>query len=259
MSAVSFPKSLGRSSQETFAVITLRWLREQRQAIVDLIIMLSLSVFTFFIFLDANITEAFFEYTRRHEAANVDDKTVALLFVIAIFLPIFALRRWNESTRRLHQANTDSLTGLFNRRKGGETLELEIARAHRHQRPLSIILFDLDCFKAVNDKHGHLAGDRVLKTVARTIRGKMRSFDTLVRWGGEEFLVIAVETDGAGARQVAERLRQTVEERFRRDSIHVTASFGVAQLEENDDLNALYRRVDEKLYEAKSAGRNKVA
>ncbi len=252
-------KSERQLSPEPFVVAILRWFREQRQAIYDLIGLFILFILTFIVLINTNFTEAFFAFTRKYEALNLDDMLVVLSIVLAIYLPIFALRRWTESTKRLHQANTDSLTGLFNRRKGRETLALEIVRAQRHHRPLSIIFFDIDHFKEINDKHGHLVGDRILRQVAKVVLEKVRSIDTLARWGGEEFMLISPETGRDEACQVAERLRQNIEQRFVRNPIRVTASFGIAQLQENDDLNALYRRADDKLYEAKSAGRNRVA
>jgi diguanylate cyclase (GGDEF)-like protein len=204
-------------------------------------------------------TEAFYKFTRKHEYLQIDDLILTLGTAFSFYLTIFALRRWAEATKRLGQANTDILTGLFNRRKGWDVLEFEIARAKRYHRPLSLIMFDIDHFKAVNDTYGHLVGDRILRLVTKTIQEKLRNTDILVRWGGEEFMVISPETGLDEAREAAERLRKEVASCSIQNNIHTSASFGVVQLQEDDDFNALFQRVDEKLYVAKSTGRNRVA
>ena len=119
-------------------------------------------------------------------------------------------------------------------------------------------MLDLDHFKEINDRNGHLAGDRVLRSVAQTIQEQMRNMDILMRWGGEEFIVVSVETDQAEARQVAERLRAAIEASPHQNNVHPTGSFGITQLQDDGTLDSFLRRVDDKLYEAKSSGRNKV-
>lgn len=243
---------------ESVVVALFRFYRENRQAIHDSISLIVLSIFTFVLIASCDITEQFYNFTRAHEEYDLDEIVLLTLFVTTIFLPIFTIRRWSESIQRLHLATTDSLTGLFNRRYGADTLDLEIARANRYHRPLSIILFDIDHFKIVNDIHGHLAGDQVLRTVAKTASNTLRNVDILVRWGGEEFLLISPETEEEEARQIAERLRKEIELAPIKGKFHVTASIGVAQLLEGDLLNDLILRADKKLYEAKSTGRNRV-
>jgi GGDEF domain-containing protein len=174
-------------SPEPNVVKYFRLYRENRQAILDLIAILVLSTFTYILLAAINFTEMFYNFTRVYEKYNLDEVVILTLIVLAIYLPIFAVRRWRESVQRLRLANTDSLTGLFNRRKGVDTLELEIARAHRYHRPLSVILFDIDHFKAINDLHGHLVGDQVLRIIAKTALEKLRNVDITVRWGGEDF------------------------------------------------------------------------
>lgn len=250
---------LQQNARESASPMRYQVLNENRAAIRDLVILSILSIFTF-IFLALNdFTELFFEFTRSHEGYNLDEVIFLGLLVLAIYLPVFAIRRWSESIQRLKQANIDSLTGLISRRKGEDTLDLEMARARRYQRPLSIIMFDIDHFKAVNDQHGHLAGDQVLRAIAKTAQEKLRTVDIPIRWGGEEFLVISPESDRQAALQLAERLRREIERTSAREDMQVTASFGVAQLQENDSHNSFFLRADTKLYEAKAAGRNKVA
>jgi diguanylate cyclase (GGDEF)-like protein len=235
----------------------INWIRENRQATYDLICLFILSILTYILSHVFAITEAFYAFTRKYEAYQLDELTFSILIII-FYLAIFAVRRWSEAAERLRLANTDGLTGLFNRRKGWEVLQLEIARARRYHRPLSLIMFDLDHFKEINDTHGHLVGDHVLGLISKIVHEQMRNTDILMRWGGEEFMIISVETDEAEARQIAERLRTAIESCSLQTVIHPTGSFGTTQLQENDTFDTLLRRVDDKLYEAKTSGRNKV-
>jgi len=180
---------------------------------------------------------------------------MAAVTLCSLCLAWFALRRWRDAAR---QASTDSLTGLANRRGGRELLEREVRRASRYDRPLSLILFDLDRFKAVNDRYGHAAGDRVLRAVARAAARAVRDTDRVIRWGGEEFVVVCAETGQNEAGQLAERLRRRIERlRLGRQRL-VTASFGVATFCAGEDAAALSERADKALYRAKHGGRNRV-
>ncbi len=160
---------------------------------------------------------------------------------------------------RLHDlAYTDVLTSLPNRRELEESLEHTAAASNELEQPLSVVFFDLDDFKSVNDVHGHAVGDDVLTEVGDVLRTLMRSKDTFGRWGGEEYLVVAPGTRHEQALEFAERLRLGVEAHVFVHGIHVTASFGVATSEGKADARALLSRADERLYRAKHAGRNRV-
>lgn len=171
------------------------------------------------------------------------------------------LKAANEKLRAL--AHKDGLTGLYNHRYFQEILDKEVKRAIRHQRPLSLIMFDLDYFKKVNDSYGHGVGDIVLKEIGILIQNKARINDIVARYGGEEFAVIAPETDVQGGNVLAERIRKTVEEmKIRTDSVtvKVTISVGVAVylpgkkiIQKTEILNA----ADSALYKSKRTGRNK--
>lgn len=166
-----------------------------------------------------------------------------------------------EELRRL--AITDGLTGAYNRRHLIDSLEKEVARAHRYGRSLSILLFDLDHFKKVNDTYGHLAGDRVLEEVGARLRSRfLRQGDLFARFGGEEFVVVLSETGGEEARIAAERLRTTIGESpflVEGKSIPVTVSVGVAELGPGvETCDALLGQADENLYRAKRGGRDRV-
>ncbi len=158
-----------------------------------------------------------------------------------------------------YQANHDILTGLFNRKKFHEIYNKEIRREKRYANNLSIILFDLDHFKLFNDDFGHDIGDMALKAVANISQRVIREQDTLVRWGGEEFIVLLPETNIEGANAVAQKMRKEIEA-FRDDELprNITASFGITCFIEGDDSNTFVKRVDTALYKAKDAGRNTV-
>jgi diguanylate cyclase (GGDEF)-like protein len=156
----------------------------------------------------------------------------------------------------------DGLTQVFNRRSFDESLERELSRCRRYGRTLSLALIDIDKFKHINDEYGHLAGDAVLKEVASTIRRRVRREDVLARFGGEEFALLTPEIDLKGAQSMAEKVRKVVEKHrfvFDGETISVTISCGVSTLgKKGDDAQALIARADERLYEAKERGRNRV-
>lgn len=160
-------------------------------------------------------------------------------------------------------ASTDSLTGLHNRRHFIELAKREFGRAQRHQRPLVAIMLDIDHFKQVNDAYGHAVGDQVLKIVTERCQKTVREIDILGRYGGEEFVVLLIETDLNGARIVAERLRKCVAEppiNTDGGALTITVSVGVGILDkECPDLDHLLQRADQALYVSKQAGRNRVS
>ena len=164
-----------------------------------------------------------------------------------------------ELARKLdNRATTDPLTGLFNRRKFDQALSAEILRAHRYGTPLSLIMYDADRFKTINDNFGHLAGDAVLIKLSRHVSSRLRASDVLARWGGEEFVILCPGSDAAMAAQLAESMRTQIETLPFKDTGAVTCSFGVAQFMDGDTPEALIARTDEALYRAKSTGRNRV-
>lgn len=155
-------------------------------------------------------------------------------------------------------AITDGLTGITNRQELGRLLENEMARAARYASPLTLIMYDLDHFKHINDRFGHNTGDDVLKTVAGLVDDNLRGIDLHGRWGGEEFMVLLPQTGLDAARKVAEKLRHTIADHRFEGPGSITASFGVAQLAPGEDARQLAQRVDEALYRAKALGRNRV-
>jgi diguanylate cyclase (GGDEF)-like protein len=161
------------------------------------------------------------------------------------------------------QAQTDYLTGLFNRRNFVDLAERELERAIRFQRPLSLLMIDVDHFKAINDTWGHGVGDFVLQNVARLMNETLRSMDILGRTGGEEFAAVIVETDGTEAFDVAQRLCATVANTEiappGAGSIHVTVSIGLSQLNGREiPFDSLLNEADQAMYTAKKRGRNRL-
>jgi len=167
---------------------------------------------------------------------------------------------YHEEVFRL--STIDGLTQIWNRRYFMDQLGREFARARRYGRPLSVVLMDLDRFKRINDRHGHLCGDHVLKQLAAILRANLRQEDVPGRYGGEEFAVVLPEVDAGGARKLADKIRRligTARFQFERESIRVTVSIGVATLTtETVQVDDLLGRADERLYEAKRRGRNRV-
>jgi diguanylate cyclase (GGDEF)-like protein len=157
-----------------------------------------------------------------------------------------------------HQASTDVLTGAFNRQRFDQELSSQIERSRRYDVPLSLILLDVDHFKSVNDRLGHLAGDKVLIQIASLTRETVRSGDIHARWGGEEFVVLAPGTERLGACQLAEKLRRTIEGYAFLGVGAITCSFGVVQFHPSDTAETLLARADGLLYRAKFNGRNRV-
>ncbi|WP_456402019.1 diguanylate cyclase [Hydrogenimonas sp.] len=156
-------------------------------------------------------------------------------------------------------AHTDKLTGTINRHRGIELLEHEIKRAQRYGHPFSLIYFDIDHFKKINDTYGHATGDTVLVKATETIRNNLRATDSLIRWGGEEFLILLPETALNDAVHLAQKLREHIEKRSTDIPVPITASFGVASWEEEQTLDTMIHRADTKMYEAKKLGRNRIA
>jgi diguanylate cyclase (GGDEF)-like protein len=182
---------------------------------------------------------------------------IALLYVLSDSKE--QMQRSREAASALTVvAGTDELTGLANRRTLSRILEREMARSDRHLAPLSVVIVDLDHFKAVNDTHGHAAGDLVLQRVADVLGESVRAGDVAGRWGGEEFLILAVDASADRAVALAERCRRGIRELSIPGVGRVTASFGVASHVVGDTFESLVARADDALYAAKANGRDRV-
>jgi diguanylate cyclase (GGDEF)-like protein len=178
-----------------------------------------------------------------------------LAILLFVYFPMRAWQRAEARTRFL--AEHDALTGVLNRYAAVAVFEREQASASRYDLPLSLLLLDIDHFKRINDRYGHGRGDDVLRRLTSLLAESIRASDVLVRWGGEEFVIIAPHTDPAGAAELAEKLRETVEETNFPIPEVVTISLGVAQSRPRDTLRTVADRADAALYRAKTEGRNR--
>jgi len=173
-----------------------------------------------------------------------------------ILLDITQRKRAEERVNTM--AITDGLTGITNRQAFGQLLEKEMERATRYASPLSLIMYDLDHFKRINDCFGHNTGDDVLKTIASLVSSNIRGIDLHGRWGGEEFMVLLPHTGLEAASEVAEKLRSLIAGHYFEKLGTITASFGVVELAPGESSRSLVQRVDDALYRAKKRGRNRV-
>jgi polar amino acid transport system substrate-binding protein len=199
----------------------------------------------------------------------VDNSTiykVGIPLIIVIIIIIIANLKLSKEVRRrklaestLHSiANTDELTGLFNRRKMIKILVDGILLSKRYERPISIIFFDIDNFKSINDTFGHAVGDDILKEISAIVKENIRTTDSFGRWGGEEFLIILPETSRENAQRTAENLREIIFGTSFKVCSQISCSFGVSQLREEDTKKSFITRADESMYYVKKNGKNGV-
>jgi len=156
------------------------------------------------------------------------------------------------------QAKIDPLTGAFNRLGIEEAISLGLQDWHKYRKPLSLIMIDIDHFKQVNDLYGHDIGDLVLSNLSNIVQQHIRTQDLLARWGGEEFVLVCRNTDIESARALADKLRELIAKQTLPNKISITASFGVATLKTQENVEQLFKAADNALYKAKAAGRNTV-
>jgi diguanylate cyclase (GGDEF)-like protein/PAS domain S-box-containing protein len=176
--------------------------------------------------------------------------------LLETFIDISERKRMDEKLKRL--ATTDILTGAYNRTVFDEIIAREMERVKRYKKSLSVIIFDIDHFKKVNDKFGHNVGDSVLKKIATIVKKTIRKVDYFIRWGGEEFVIISAETDKEHAYVLAERLRKGIENFTFNNLAQITISCGVAEFKKEDTENTLIKRADDAMYKAKRKGRNRI-
>ncbi|WP_247877208.1 diguanylate cyclase [Azospirillum brasilense] len=205
------------------------------------------------------------QIANRHVSINVQTamdyelvRNLSIGFLVVLLSNLawaIKLHKTNVQLRRMSQ--TDRLTGLRNRAALDDLMMTEIGRAARHGRTFAIILLDLDHFKTINDKLGHLVGDRVLVSFAGLLRENTRQIDAVGRWGGEEFLILCPETDGRQAHLLAERVCGAVRSHDFKTGGRHTVSAGVAELRDGESLDSLLQRADAALYRAKHGGRDR--
>jgi diguanylate cyclase (GGDEF)-like protein len=192
-------------------------------------------------------------------AAGAALVALALVLLAHVYRLSGALARAKAESRRFRQlADLDALTGLHNRRYFHEMLAREVARAQRYDRRLALIIFDLDDFKAINDRIGHLSGDAVLAEAAARVRAVLRSADIACRVGGDEFAVALPESTTADGEQLYHRLRSAVSSKPVGQAGQLTVSAGIAELLAGDDPTTFFERADEALYRAKERGKSQI-
>jgi diguanylate cyclase (GGDEF)-like protein len=210
--------------------------------------------------------------TQEIYATRILGIVITLLMAITTLIYLFGKERWVHDTIQLgkrlklqelardlrFQATTDPLTGLCNRLKFDQALANEVSRSARYQIPLSLVFYDIDHFKQINDAHGHQTGDKVLIQVSKLVADNIRGTDLLARWGGEEFIIMFPACDGRTACHAAEKLRLAIAQAVFEGVGAVTCSFGVAQHVEGTNADTLVARADRALYRAKINGRNRV-
>lgn len=189
------------------------------------------------------------------ESRELATQALALAGVCGQTMHALHLKRL--SRRSAKEAQIDALTGLLNRRAALDQLEREIQRQKRNERPMAVMMLDLDHFKSTNDNYGHLTGDRVLASVGRVLKETLRSSDVAGRYGGEEFVVVQVDTTIEEATIGAARIYKAVEEAGKELEVPITISIGLTELRSDDTVESLLRRADQALYASKHRGRNR--
>nr|WP_301289371.1 GGDEF domain-containing protein [Natronocella acetinitrilica] len=185
-------------------------------------------------------------------------RLLVTLALVSVFTYLFA-RNVQESHEALERlAEVDPLTGVANRLRLDETLQDCAERLARHGLPTSLLVLDVDHFKAINDQQGHVVGDRILAELGSILRARIRRIDHVFRYGGEEFVIVLSGTDLLRASGVAEDLRRRNAQRRFPDGVRLTVSIGVAELDRNESATAWLARADQALYAAKQGGRNRV-
>jgi len=181
----------------------------------------------------------------------------SIITVVVFFLMRFVINAYQHKLERM--ATTDKLTGLLNRHAFEIIIDQSFKDYKRKKEPISILMLDIDYFKKVNDKYGHLVGDKVIQNIAKQTESQIRSSDALCRWGGEEFLVLLKNCDIDNAYVMAEKIRKTIKESAvdsSAEEVSVTVSIGIAQFKVSERLDELLLRADEALYRAKDRGRD---
>jgi diguanylate cyclase (GGDEF)-like protein len=222
---------------------------------------------------DGQTKEEAIEYVKNNniELLNEVDKMVELYekdsmrnivlimeIVIFIIISFIILATWIIIKNIIKASETDELTNVYNRKRFMKEAEQEIARVKRYELKLSLIMFDIDSFKEINDTYGHDTGDEVLIEVTNIVAQMTRKVDIFARWGGDEFMVLLPNTDLESSLKLAKRLRREISGHDFKEVGEVTCSFGVVEFKTDDNLDPFLRRVDSVLYKAKEKGRNQV-
>ena len=250
-------------------------------ALIELLAVIVFAVLCTALMIYLEAFEKLYRYTRSHDLFEFGEIAVFIPSFFAIGFVLYSLRRIEhlkiEITRRRKAENmlqksekiykelsiTDDLTQLYNSRYFYSKLKEEINRSVRYKHPLSLLLVDIDDFKMVNDKYGHLEGDKVLSISGKIIKDCLRIIDSAYRYGGEEFTVILPGTGLEAAVNAAERIRKQISAQecstSTSETVNITVSIGACQFEPEEEMNAFIKRVDNAMYMAKQEGKNRVS
>jgi len=215
----------------------------------------------------SNLNNKVIAYTIHYEFGNFIDillKNIEIEFWIATFLALFlttvftmVIFQEKKKQTAIHNLSIhDALTKIYNRHGVNEILNQKLEESKREKKDFSIIFFDIDFFKRVNDTYGHDMGDYVLVNIAKVVNSEIRASDIFARWGGEEFILFLPNTDKQASVEVAQKLRVSIQEHAFSHIDKITCSFGVTALQESDDKVSFLKRADKLLYQAKESGRN---
>lgn len=230
----------------------------EARSLADFLLLVIACVTVFYYVRAFDMAEWYFEFAQSYETIELDEIPIALSFCF-IFMLIFTLRRLQDLRSKIVLANMDSLVEIYNRRKGEELLKAKIKSSNLHNIPLAVIMIDIDNFKQINDKFGHDVGDIVIKNVINLVQDKIRRGDIVIRWGGEEFLIVCPKLNKQIAKQLADRIRVAIMEHQFRVVDNVTASFGVTEYRLCESASSFVARADDLLYESKGGGKNRVS
>ena len=234
----------------------LKFILTDKKVVNDILLLVGVTILTTLILTSFDITKVISQFAQEHKEL---DKLIIVLAINSIYLSIFTSKILLSIKELLNKANTDPLIGLANRRKGSEYIQDEIIRVKNMTTSSSLIMYDIDDFKYINDTYGHNEGDIVLKDVSKIIKNYTRIKDSVIRWGGEEFMVICPDTKLVEAVSLANRFRKQIEDHNFEKGIKLTVSFGVIELKQEETLQEQIIRVDKKLYYSKEHGKNQVS
>jgi diguanylate cyclase (GGDEF)-like protein len=241
-----------------FGTLKKALLAYELRTLADSLLLLLACFAVFYYVRTLDIAELYAEFAQSYESLELDEIPIALSLCLLLVI-IFTLRRLQDLKRKIVLANMDSLVEIYNRRKGEELLKAQIKSSNLHNIPLAVIMIDIDDFKLINDTFGHDVGDLVLKDVIKLVQDKIRRGDIVVRWGGEEFLIVCPQLDKKVAKQLANRIRLAIMEHRFRVVDKVTASFGVTEYRLCENASSFVARADALLYESKGEGKNRVS
>lgn len=187
----------------------------------------------------------------------------SMIFIVfgnieAYFTNYYRRKHFADSRELLRLSVTDSLTGIYNRTRFNQELDRWVDYCRVYGNPLSLVIFDIDDFKSVNDSYGHFAGDVVLQDITSIVKKTIRRTDIFARWGGEEFIILLPNTDISQSIDMTERMRDCIQKNKYAEDENITCSFGLVSLQKSEDANSLMQRADNLLYQAKKRGKNTV-